>query len=72
MAREQGALTGPGGLLNQFTKAVLETALNEDMTEHLGHEKNRAAAGRDGGNVRNGTRYFRQFDGIEVIDPVAG
>jgi putative transposase len=57
LAREQGiALTGPGGLLKQFTKAVLETALNEEMTEHLGHSKNRAPAGRDGGNVRNGTR----------------
>ena len=40
MAREQGlSLTGPDGLLKQFTKSVLETALNEEMTEHLGHEK---------------------------------
>ncbi len=38
LAREQGlSLTGPGGLLKQFTKSVLETALNEEMTEHLGH-----------------------------------
>src|SRR4051794_13146523 len=36
LAREQGlSLTGPDGLLKQFTKSVLETALNEDMTEHL-------------------------------------
>ena len=36
-AREQGlALTGPNGLLKLFTKNVLETALNEEMTEHLG------------------------------------
>ena len=40
MAEEQGlSLTGPDGLLKQFTKTVLETALNEEMTEHLGHEK---------------------------------
>lgn len=26
------------------------------MTEHLGHEKNRAVDGRDSTNVRNGTR----------------
>ncbi|GHF73376.1 transposase-like protein [Amycolatopsis bartoniae] len=39
-----------------FTKKVLETALNEEMTEHLGHEKNRAEAGRDSSNVRNGQR----------------
>jgi putative transposase len=57
MAKEQGlSLTGPDGLLKQFTKSVLETALNEEMTEHLGHEKNRAPEERDSANVRNGTR----------------
>src|SRR3954470_16638156 len=56
-AREQGlALTGPDGLLKLFTKNVLETALNEEMTEHLGHEKNRAETGRESTTVRNGTR----------------
>jgi putative transposase len=56
-AREHGlSLTGPDGLLKQFTKNVLETALNEEMTEHLGHEKNRAEDGRESSNVRNGTR----------------
>jgi len=57
LAREQGlSLTGPDGLLKQFTKSVLETALNEEMTEHLGHEKNRVDEGRESRNVRNGTR----------------
>ena len=57
MAQEQGlSLTGPDGLLKQFTKNVLETALNEEMTEHLGHEKNRAPEGQDSSNIRNGTR----------------
>jgi putative transposase len=56
-ARQRGLeLTGPGGLLKLFTKNVLETALNEEMTEHLGHAKNHAQAGRDSANVRNGTR----------------
>jgi transposase-like protein len=56
-ARERGlALTGPDGLLKLFTKNVLETALNEEMTEHLGHEKNRAEPGRESANIRNGTR----------------
>src|SRR3954463_5814736 len=50
------ALTGPDGLLKLFTKNVLETALNEEMTEHLGHEKNQAEAGRESTNVRNGAR----------------
>src|SRR6476620_7390450 len=57
MAKEQGlSLTGPDGLLKQFTKAVLETALNEEMTEHLGYDKNEAPADRESANVRNGTR----------------
>lgn len=55
-AREQGlALTGPDGLLKQLTKTELETALDQELTEYLGHEKN----GRPDpatGNVRNGTR----------------
>jgi transposase-like protein len=55
-AREQGlSLTGPDGLLKQLTKTVLETALNEELTEHLGHEKHGPATG-EAGNVRNGTR----------------
>jgi transposase-like protein len=55
-AREQGvSLTGPDGLLKQLTKAVLETALDQEMTGHLGHEKNGPVVNEDG-NVRNGTR----------------
>jgi transposase-like protein len=49
-------LTGPDGLLKLFTKNVLEAALNEEMTEHLGHDKNRTEAGRQSANVRNGIR----------------
>jgi transposase-like protein len=57
MAKEQGlSLTGPDGLLQQFTKTVLETALNEEMTEHLGFEPNEAPDERESANVRNGTR----------------
>ena len=40
LAQEQGlSLTDPDGLLKQLTKTVLETALNEEMTERLGYEK---------------------------------
>lgn len=34
---------------------MLETALDEELTEHLGYDKH-AVEGRDGGNSRNGTR----------------
>ena len=56
LAQEQGlSLAGPDGLLKQLTKTVLETALNEEMTEHLGYEKH-DPAGAGTGNIRNGTR----------------
>jgi transposase-like protein len=54
-ARAQGAeLLGPKGPLSQVTKAVLERALGEEMTEHLGCEKH-DPAGRGSGNCRNGS-----------------
>ena len=55
-ARASGAaLTGPGGLLKQLTKTVLEAALDEEMSEHLGYDKH-ARPGRNRGNSRNGKR----------------
>ena len=56
LAKEQGlSLTGPDGLLKQLTKTVLETALSEEITEHLGYEKH-DPAGVGADNIRNGTR----------------
>jgi putative transposase len=55
-AKEQNIeLVGPGGLLGQLTKNVLESALDAEMSEHLGYEKHEPA-GRNSGNSRNGTR----------------
>jgi putative transposase len=55
-ARADGVeLVGPGGLLSGLTKTVLETALEAEMTEHLGYDRHDPAGG-DGGNSRNGTR----------------
>jgi transposase-like protein len=55
-AKDRGEdITGPDGLLKLFTKAVLETALDEEMTDHLGYAKH-AVEGRNGANSRNGTR----------------
>ncbi|WP_435178256.1 IS256 family transposase [Actinacidiphila sp. bgisy145] len=55
-ARSEGMqLTGAGGLLQQLTKRVLESALEGEITDHLGYDKH-DAAGRNSGNSRNGTR----------------
>jgi putative transposase len=55
-AKQRGLdITGPDGLLKLLTKTVLETALEEEMIEHLGYDKH-DPVGRDGGNSRNGTR----------------
>jgi putative transposase len=54
-AREQGvSLVGPDGLLAGVTRTVLQTALDAEMTEHLGYEKG-IPAGRGAGNHRNGS-----------------
>ena len=55
-ARSRGvALTGPDGLLKALTKTVIETALDEEMSEHLGYDKHEPV-GRNRGNSRNGKR----------------
>ncbi|MGW1084754.1 IS256 family transposase [Kitasatospora sp. NPDC002522] len=55
-ARASGLqLTGAGGLLQQLTKKLLESALEGEMTDHLGYEKH-DPAGAGSGNSRNGTR----------------
>lgn len=49
------SLVGPGGLLAGLTKTVLESALEAEMTEHLGYEAH-DRAGHHSGNSRNGVR----------------
>ncbi|MCT9011294.1 IS256 family transposase [Streptomyces rhizosphaerihabitans] len=55
-ARSEGMqLTGAGGLLQQLTKRVLESALEGEITDHLGYDKH-DPVGKNSGNSRNGTR----------------
>src|SRR6187399_3427477 len=67
------ALTGPDGLLKLFTRNVLETALNEEMTERLGHGKHRAGLGRESMNVGTGARsktvILDVVGGVEITVP---
>jgi transposase-like protein len=62
-------LLGPDGLLSQVTKAVLERALAEEMTEHLGYEKH-DPAGRGSGNSRNGTTGKTLLTDVGAVDLV--
>ncbi len=47
-------IIGENGLLKRFVKAVLERAMNAELTHHLGYEKH-DPAGNNSGNSRNGT-----------------
>jgi putative transposase len=67
-AQAEGAeLLGPDGLLSQVTKAVLERALAEEMTGHLGYEKH-DPAGRGSGNSRNGVTGKTVLTDIGAVD----
>jgi putative transposase len=48
------AIDGPGGLLGQITKAVLERALGAELDDHLGYLRG-DPAGTGSGNSRNGS-----------------
>ena len=67
-AREGGlALTGEGGLLAQLTKRLVESALEGELTDHLGYDRH-DAAGRDGGNSRNGHRAKTVLTEVGPVD----
>jgi putative transposase len=51
--KTQEDLAGPGGLLKQITKALVERMLAGELTHHLGYEKH-DVAGPGNGNTRNG------------------
>jgi putative transposase len=54
-AREEGLdIGGESGLLGQMMKSVLQAALREELSDHLGYEHG-DPAGRGSGNSRNGT-----------------
>lgn len=54
-------LIGETGLLKQLTKRLLERAMQTEMTEHLGYEKNAPVTSKTG-NTRNGS-YQKKIKG---------
>jgi hypothetical protein len=55
------------GLLGDLTKQILKTGLEVKMDQHLGHTKH-DAAGRTGGNSRNGTRSWTVITEVGPVD----
>lgn len=72
-AQRQGlSVEGEGGLLGQLTKLVLESALEGEITAHLGYDKHERTNGAVEGNARNGTRsktVLTKADPVEVDVP---
>jgi putative transposase len=64
-------IIGENGLLKQLTKAILERAMNAELTEHLGYEKH-DPAGYKSGNTRNGKSRKKlkgEFGEIQIETP---
>ncbi len=65
-ARAEGVnLTGPGGVLTGLIRRVLETGLEAEMIEHLGHERWGTSAT---GNHRNGRSRKTVTTDIGAVD----
>ena len=64
-------IVGPNGLLKQLTKALLERAMNAELTHHLGYEKGQGED-RGSGNNRNGSSRKKvqgDFGSVEIAVP---
>src|SRR5580704_19755594 len=53
-AQTQEEIVGPGGVLAQLTRRLVERAMDAELTEHLGYERGEAPPG-GAGNARNGS-----------------
>ena len=53
-ARTEEEIAGPGGLLGQLTKRLVERAMEVELTDHLGYEPHQEPPG-GAGNTRNGS-----------------
>jgi len=60
-------LLGPDGVLAELTKRLLDRAMDEELTEHLGYERG-DAGGRRSGNNRNGTSAKRVLTEVGAVD----
>jgi putative transposase len=66
-ARTPEEMFGSDGLLKALTKALVDGALEAEMTDHLGYEKH-APEGRGSGNSRNGSTNKRVKSNLGDVD----
>jgi putative transposase len=57
-ASTEEEIVGPGGLLGQLTKRLVERALEVEITDHVGYERHQEPPG-GAGNTRNGSTRKR-------------
>ena len=69
-ARTEEEIVGPGGLLAQLTKRLVERALEVELTDHLGYEPHREPPGGVG-NTRNGSSktLITEHGPVEISTP---
>ncbi len=70
-ARTEEEIVGPGGVLSQLTKRLVERALQAELTEHLGYEPHQEPPGGVG-NTRNGStakRLATEHGPVEINTP---
>jgi putative transposase len=53
-ARTEEEIVGPGGLLSQLTKRLVERAMEVELTDHVGYDRHQEPPG-GAGNTRNGS-----------------
>src|SRR5579875_2057713 len=70
-ARTEGEIVGPGGLLSQLTKRMVERAMEVELTDHLGYQPHAEPPG-GAGNTRNGStpkRLLTEHGPVEINTP---
>jgi putative transposase len=70
-ARTEEEIVGPGGLLSQLTKRLVERALEVELTDHVGYDRHHEPPGGTG-NTRNGStpkRLITEHGEVRVDTP---
>jgi putative transposase len=70
-ARTEEEIVGPGGLLSQLTKRLVERALEVELTDHVGYDRHQEPPGGTG-NTRNGStpkRLITEHGSVGIDTP---